>query len=146
MSAMHAEVIAVRIRLFPALAMGFDRAAGPGGSSAASGPCRSSGVRGTLIVDQGGPVVRECSAWPAYPLSGSVEAVRRDAGSATGPVAARADSDARGHFRLVLPPGEYVVQARNLTGAPVPTARPVTVRVTAGEFTEITIHFDSGIR
>jgi hypothetical protein len=124
------------------MAMSFDRAAGPGGSPAA-GPA-GSGVQGELIVDQGGPVVREGSPWPAYPLSGRIEAVRMGLAT-TGPVA-RADSDAQGRFRLVLPPGEYVLRARNLTGAPVPTARPVTIRVAAGEFTEITIHFDSGIR
>jgi hypothetical protein len=127
------------------MAMSFDRAARPGGSPAA-GPA-GSGVQGELIVDQGGPVVREGSPWPAYPLAGRIEAVpRMGLGLATtGPVA-RADSDAQGRFRLTLPPGEYVLRARNLTGAPVPTARPVTVRVAAGEFTEITIHFDSGIR
>jgi hypothetical protein len=125
MSEIHAEVIAML--------------------SAADGGPRDSGVQGELIVDEGAPVVREGSPWPAYPLPGRVEAVRRGLDPATEPVA-RADSDARGRFRLRLPPGEYVLRARNLTGAPVPTARPVTVRVAAGEFTEITIHFDSGIR
>ena len=125
------------------MAVGFHGPAGLGGSAAADGSW-DSGVQGELIVDEGGPVVREGRPWPAYPLPGRVEAVR--VGLATTEPVARADSDARGRFRLMLPPGEYVLRARNLTGAPVPTARPVRIRVAVGEFTEVIIHFDSGIR
>jgi hypothetical protein len=110
----------------------------------ASGGTGGSGVQGELIVDQGGPVVREDRPWRPYPLRGRIEAVR--AGLADMETVAQADSDARGRFRLALPPGAYVLRARNLTGAPVPTAWPVTVHVAAGAFTEVTIHFDSGIR
>ena len=112
----------------------------PGGS-AVTGGGGDSGVQGELVVDGGGPVMRESGPWRVFPLRGIVEAV-----PSAGGAAARTESDARGLFRLVLPPGEYVLQARNLTGAPVPAAWPVTVRVTAGAFTEVTIHFDSGVR
>jgi hypothetical protein len=94
------------------------------------------------MVDEGGPVTRTGRPWRAYPLHGTVEAT--PAGGIE-PVA-RADSDEQGRFRMVLAPGSYVLRARNLTGAPVPVARPVTIHVTAGEFADITIHFDSGIR
>jgi hypothetical protein len=107
-----------------------------------AGPA-ASGVRGRLMVDEGGPVVRENSPWPARPLQGRVLAL--PVGRGSGPVA-EVDSDADGYFQLELAPGDYEIRSRNLTGAPVPRARPVMVHVMAGTFTDITIHFDSGIR
>lgn len=110
--------------------------------TAPAGPA-ASGVQGWLMVDEGGPVVREDSRWPARPLRGRVLAL--PVGGGSGP-AAEVDSDADGYFRLELAPGDYEIRSRNLTGAPVPRARPVMVHVMAGAFTDITIHFDSGIR
>jgi len=101
-----------------------------------------SGIHGRLMVDEGGPVVRADSPWPAWPLRGQVQALRLGTSSPM----AETDSDPQGYFRIPLPPGDYEIRSRNLTGAPVPRARPVSVRVTTGTFTEITIHFDSGIR
>lgn len=108
-----------------------------------SGDSGASGIQGRLMVDEGGPVMRENRPWPARPLRGRVVALRASGGIA--PVG-EAESDADGYFRIALPPGHYELRSRNLTDAPVPRARPVPVHVTAGTFTEITIHFDSGIR
>src|SRR5713226_869541 len=85
MSGITCQVTGMPKGMIVATAMGGDDAAGD---------FRDSGVQGELIVDQGGPVVREGRTWPAYPLRGTVEAVRGDLAGA-GPVA-RADSDARG--------------------------------------------------
>lgn len=114
-------------------------APGMGGTGGGTG----SGVRGVLVVSRGGPVVREGREWPAFPLRGMVEVLRKGPEEA---VVARTESDEAGRFSVPLPPGEYVVRARNLTGAPVPTAWPLAVRVEAGAVTEVTIDFDSGIR
>lgn len=143
MGGMHARVTGVPKGVAVAMAMGRGHAPGPG-VPAGGGDSGGSGVRGVLIVDQGGPVVREDRPWPTYPLHGRVEAMRADP-AGTGPLA-WADSDEQGRFMLPLPPGDYVLHARNLTGAPVPFAWPVPVQVTAGAFIEVTIHFDSGIR
>ncbi|HEV7900015.1 MAG TPA: hypothetical protein VGP31_19455 [Planosporangium sp.] len=59
---------------------------------------------------------------------------------------AQTQSDDLGYFRVVLAPGGYVLKPENLTGAPVPTARPVPVQVSAGRFTTVSVHFDSGVR
>jgi hypothetical protein len=61
-------------------------------------------------------------------------------------MAGQAESDGEGRFRISLAPGRYVLQARNLTGAPVPTAMPMTVEVRSAGYVEVTIPFDSGIR
>jgi hypothetical protein len=136
-------IIVVAEGMVVVMAMEGGCVADPGGS-AVTGGGGDSGVQGELVVDGGGPVMRESGPWRVFPLRGTVEAV--PSVLSAGGAEARTESDARGLFRLVLPPGEYVLRARNLTGAPVPAAWPVTVRVTAGAFTEVTIHFDSGVR
>ena len=51
-----------------------------------------------------------------------------------------------GTFRVELAPGRYDIRATNLDEAPLPSAEPLTVDVTAGQFTQIIIQFDSGVR
>ena len=111
-----------------------------GSSGAAQGP--DSGVSGITIVDQGCPVVRPSTPCPTHPVRAKVVAVRTGSSGTAGQV----ESDADGHFRMSLEPGTYVLQASNLTGAPVPTAMPTQVEVPNGSYVDVTIHFDSGIR
>lgn len=111
-----------------------------GSSGAAQGP--DSGVSGITLVDHGCPVLRPSTPCPTHPVRAQVVAVR--AGSTE--TAGRAQSDSDGHFRMSLEPGSYVLQASNLTGAPVPTAMPTQVEVPNGSYVDVTIHFDSGIR
>jgi hypothetical protein len=115
-----------------------------GGCAGAHGarPASDSGVSGTTVVDSGCPVARGSSPCPAQPLRARVTAVPMGATAAAGEV----ESDGEGRFRIALDPGRYVLQARNLTGAPVPRARPITVEVRSAGFVEVTIRFDSGIR
>src|SRR5207245_1953976 len=54
-------------------------------------------------------------------------------------------SDGEGRFRLSLSPGSYTIHPVNLTDAVSPTAQPLTVTVTAGQFTTVTVPFDSGL-
>jgi hypothetical protein len=59
---------------------------------------------------------------------------------------ARTDTSDAGKFLMRVPAGEYVVQGQNLTGGPLPSATPTTVKVHDGALTTITINFDSGVR
>lgn len=59
---------------------------------------------------------------------------------------AAVETGADGQFRIPLAPGDYELRGENLTGAPVPTAMPVPVTVMGGEFAQITVRFDSGVR
>jgi hypothetical protein len=56
----------------------------------------------------------------------------------------RVRSGPDGRFEVLLPPGDYTVAP--VPGDPYPTAPAQAVSVTAGEFTEIEIDYDSGIR
>lgn len=100
-----------------------------------------SGIKGTTVVDGGCPVVRDDTPCPNKLLAANIIVTNADGGTA-----ATAKSDADGHFRVSLPQGTYTVRATNATGAPYPASSPEQVKVTSGAFTDMTIHFDSGIR
>jgi hypothetical protein len=102
----------------------------------------ASGVSGVTTVDVGCTIVTGTTPCPTEPLRARVVAVREGSTDTAGST----ESDADGRFRLALPPGRYVVRPENLTGAPVPTAMPMTVDVPDGGYVEITIAFDSGVR
>ncbi|HET7678387.1 MAG TPA: hypothetical protein VFK38_11120 [Candidatus Limnocylindrales bacterium] len=57
---------------------------------------------------------------------------------------ARTQAGADGRFEFRVPPGDYVIWP--LPGDPFPTAQQVPVTVVAGEFTEVQVNYDSGIR
>jgi hypothetical protein len=49
-----------------------------------------------------------------------------------------------GRFRIGLRPGSYLLHPES--GNPFPVAGEVEVEVKEGVYTEVTIHFDTGIR
>jgi hypothetical protein len=57
---------------------------------------------------------------------------------------ARATAAADGTFSIPLPPGEYVILPQ--PGDPFPQASPVDVTVVPGQFAEVQINYDTGIR
>lgn len=59
-------------------------------------------------------------------------------------VVTRMTSGADGRFEITVPPGDYVVAPQG--GEPYPIAQPVPVSVAAGEYVEIQINYDTGIR
>ena len=58
----------------------------------------------------------------------------------------RASVDKNGYFKIPLPPGDYILDAKNKTGSVFPISRPIEIMVSPGRFTNITVNFDSGIR
>ena len=60
---------------------------------------------------------------------------------------ARQRTDAQGRFRIVLPPGRYrIVPLPPQPNQAFPRGEPQTVMVTADQFTDVTVHYDSGLR
>jgi hypothetical protein len=114
----------------------------PAHTTAPAAPPRgSSGIQGTITVDIGCPHLTSTPC-PRRPLRAQL--LIRPA-EAPHP-AIHADSEADGSFRVPLPPGTYTIQPQNMTGAPVPTAFPLTVTVHPGTWTTFPVEFDSGIR
>lgn len=87
------------------------------------------------------PVQRIDQPCPNRPFAGEVS-VRDGSGSQVGDVHA----DAAGHFRVDLAPGTYQLVPVSLHPGVPPIGKPQTVTVVSGQYTYVTIEFDSGIR
>ncbi len=123
------------------MAAGLAGCAGAGSESPS--PTRAtSGVRGSAVVDIGCPVLEDASPCPQVPLQARISVVQPGSAQPAAVVQTMAD----GTFDIGLPPGIYELRGENLSGAPVPSAVPVTVTVRAGEFAQVTVIFDSGVR
>ncbi len=104
------------------------------GSGAAS---QDSGIRGTALLFPSCPVEPCDQGVDPSPYKG-IFLVRKD-----GVAVARAQSDEQGRFQVELDPGRYVVES---TERGLPLLKPVDVVVRQGEFTNVSLGFDSGIR
>jgi hypothetical protein len=67
-----------------------------------------------------------------------VEALRH------GRAKAKAHTDSRGHFRLELPSGRYILKPQS--NGPLPFARPARVLVRDQSYTHVRLVLDSGLR
>jgi hypothetical protein len=99
----------------------------------------TSGIRGRALAAPQCPVEVAGSPCPPAPWEGTVVATGSD-GGAQHTVA----TDAAGRFELPLEPGTYEVSIVSETSPP--SAKPQTVTVEPGSFTEITVSVDTGIR
>lgn len=103
----------------------------------------TSGIDGIAYLGPQCPVVTEDSPCPDVPYpDGRIQVKDR----ATGEVVTTVTTDADGRFRVELEPGDYVLEGVPPEGKPLPFAKPVDVTVTAGEFVEVVVSFDTGIR
>ncbi len=60
-------------------------------------------------------------------------------------VVTRFTSDRDGHFRIILPTGTYLLEPLR-GGSPVPYGKQLKVTVLPGQFTDVTVQYDTGIR
>ncbi|MBI4769818.1 MAG: carboxypeptidase regulatory-like domain-containing protein [Chloroflexi bacterium] len=102
-------------------------------------PAPSSGIEGQILIGPACPVVQIGSPCPDQPFQATVNVL-----STAGAQVLQFQSDARGRFRVALPPGSYVLRPESPGG---PTRAPEqTVTVQPGAFAQVTITYDSGIR
>jgi hypothetical protein len=111
-----------------------------GDSSTTSTSSAGSGVDGTVNASPTCPVERADEPCPPRPVQTQVRVVRAD-----GSVAAKANSDVAGRFRVEVSPGRYRLEADYPSG-PGSGCTPVDVVVEAGNFTHADIDCDTGIR
>lgn len=107
-------------------------------------PVPPSGIRGTVVLGPTCPIGDEPDPLEPIPCLTPyvaqlviLDADNRVAGTVT--------SDADGRFEITLDPGDYVVTPR-AGDQPFPIAQPVSVTVVAGEYVEVEINYDTGIR
>jgi hypothetical protein len=110
-------------------------------ASATHQPTLSSGqgIEGRATLGPSCLVARAEDPCPDKPFQGTLQILDADGGLVT-----EITTAADGSFVVALAPGEYTVQG--VGGDPFPRAPRVDVTVTAGEFTQVTIPFDTGIR
>jgi hypothetical protein len=101
----------------------------------------NSGIKGVATVGPVSPVSRPGEV-NEKPYEDAVIVVM----SLDNKEAARANADADGSFIIKLPPGKYEVAPSNTAGSMLPYAAPFQVDVAEGEYTEVTVSYDSGIR
>ena len=87
------------------------------------------------------PVVQVNNPCPdkPYPTSLMVQ-------DTNGKTIAQVPTDANGNFRIPLAPGKYTLIPDDPNGGAPPSAQPIEFTVNAGQFTPVTITYDSGIR
>ncbi len=102
-----------------------------------------SGISGIILAGPQCPVVRPGDPNCAdKPLAATV--IVRSA--ATGLQVTQFTAQSDGTFHVPLPPGNYELDPQPGLPAGLPSANPQSVQVQAGQFTDVTIEYDTGIR
>lgn len=104
-------------------------------------PPANTGVVATVTIGPMCPVVRVGQPCPDRPFQADVIVT-----DSTGSIVARGETDALGTIRLGLLPGEYQLEARSPDGKAYPRAALIDFHVTMGEWTQVAVSLDSGIR
>ena len=100
---------------------------------------RGSGIEGQVLIGPMCPVVQQGQECPDQPYQATLTVKSLD-----GLQIAQIQTDAQGRFRISLVPGEYILHPESPNG--LPFAGDQSVMVETGRFTQVTIHYDSGIR
>lgn len=103
------------------------------------GPSADQGVEGVVLLGPQCPVQSLDDPCPDLPYAAWIR-VR----TASGAMVTRIRSGDDGRFRIGLRAGRYLLDPES--GSPFPVAAQYGVMVADGVFTEVTIHFDMGIR
>jgi hypothetical protein len=107
------------------------------------GESLDSGIEGQVLAGPQCPVVQDASPCPDEPIVASIDVLE----PASGERVIRFSSDADGRFRVDLAPGQYRLDPlRPSQDNPFPVGEPQTVTVDEGEYAEIVILYDTGIR
>ena len=126
---------------------GSSESSSDGGSAtptpAASGTAAASGIEGQALAGPQCPVVQAGSPCPDAPIQVTIEVHTPDHLTKI----AEFQTDAEGKFRQELPPGDYFIYPLPPDeNAPFPFAEGQYVTVVAGQFSDMQIAYDTGIR
>jgi len=98
------------------------------------------GIVGTVLLGPVAPGPAHADGSDETPFRASFQ-VR-----ASGKIVARFESDEFGRFRVVLPPGRYMVVPDESAPMPYPARQATEVMVPEEGFVEVTLRFDTGMR
>ena len=109
------------------------------GDASPSPSTAASGIRGTVVLGPTCPVQHAGASPCLTPYPATLVVTDSDDRQV-----ARTTARADGSFEVILPPGEYVILPR--PGNPFPQAQPLDVTVVPGQFAEVQINYDTGVR
>ena len=100
---------------------------------------RGSGIEGQVLLGSMCPVVQQGQECPDQPYQATLTILSRE-----GAQVAQVQSDEQGRFQVLLVPGEYILHPESPNG--IPFAGDQSFVVETGHYTQVTVHYDSGIR
>ena len=100
---------------------------------------RESGVAGQVLIGPMCPVVQQGQACPDQPYQATLTIKSQNGG-----IIVQFPTDTQGQFRIPLEPGQYVLHPESPAG--IPFAADQAIIVEAGQYTQILVHYDSGVR
>jgi hypothetical protein len=100
---------------------------------------RGSGIEGQVMIGPMCPVVQQGQECPDQPYQATLTVK-----SPNGVQIVQVQSDAQGRFQVPLVPGEYILHPESPNGIPFAGDQAFTVQT--GQYTQITVNYDSGIR
>ena len=98
-----------------------------------------SGIQGQVSIGPLCPVVQEGMDCADQPYQANFTVL-----TSNGKEVTRFQSDADGIFKISLSPGDYTLRPESPNSLPYAPGQPFTVL--AGQFTQLTVSYDSGIR
>jgi len=100
---------------------------------------RGSGIEGQVLLGPMCPVVQQGQECPDQPYPATLTV-----NNLNGIPIAQFQSDEQGRFQVMLVPGEYILHPESPNG--LPFAGDQSFMVETGHYTQITVHYNSGIR
>jgi hypothetical protein len=100
---------------------------------------KGSGIEGQVLIGPMCPVVQQGQECPDQPYQATLTV-----NSPNGVQIAQFQTDEQGRFRVSLAPGEYILHPESPNALPFAFDQPFTV--SSGQYTQIAVHYDSGIR
>jgi hypothetical protein len=100
---------------------------------------RGNGIEGQVLLGPMCPVVQPGQECPDQPYQATLTVNTPDGVQIT-----QFQTDGQGHFRVPLVPGEYILHPESPNG--LPFAGDQSFVVETGQYTQISVHYDSGIR
>ena len=100
---------------------------------------RGSGIEGQVSIGPVCPVAHQGQECPDQPYQATLTV-----SNLNGVVIAQVKSDAQGHFRVPLVPGEYILHPESLNG--VAFAGDQSFVVETGRYIQLSVNYDSSLR
>ena len=100
---------------------------------------KGSGIEGQVLIGPLCPVVQQGQECPDQPYQATLTI-----NNANGVQITRFQTDEQGRFKISLVPGEYILHPESPNS--LPYAGDQTLTVQTGAYTQIVVHYDSGIR